>query len=278
MIPNIRRKLRNFAAQFNDARERAINEAGTVDRLHRFFERVLGYDPSNEISREAQMKNKFVDLCLKIDGTIRLLVEAKAANVQLRDRHIEQSWLYASRNNYRWVVLTNGVDWHLYHLTFDEGIEYERAFIVSLATDEGIDEGAKLLALLHRQSIRKGELEKFWEKATALCAASIGKALFTESALRVLRREIRKSCGVLIDPEDLAKAVHGMFSQDAREEMGPPRVRRKRRAATRARTASSKSLAAKKAWQTRKRRESRAIVDSQKEIRISDVTQEAANA
>jgi len=253
MVPKIRRQLRTFAAQFNDARERAINEAGTVDRLHRFFERVLGYDPSYEISREAQMKNKFVDLCLKIDGTIRLLVEAKAANVQLRDRHIEQSWLYASRNNYHWVVLTNGVDWHLYHLTFEEGIEYERAFVVSLATDDGVEEAAKMLALLHRQSVREGELDKFWEKATALCAASIGKALFTESTLRVLRREIRKSCGVLIDPEDLAKAMHGILSQEAREEMGPARIRKRRRTRARTQKTSSKSSAAKNAWQTRRR-------------------------
>jgi hypothetical protein len=278
MIPNSRRQLRNFAPQFTEAREKAINEAGTVDRLHRFFEKVLGYDPSDDISREAQMKNKFVDLCLKIDGTIRLLVEAKAANLQLRDRHIEQAWLYASRNNYRWVLLTNGVEWHLYHLTFEEGIEYERAFVVSLATEEGIDEGAKLLALLHKQSVRKGELDKFWERATAMCAASIGKALFTDNTLRVLRREIRKSCGVLIDPEDLAKAIHEMLSQEAREEIGPARVRKKRRAKAVVRSLGSKSLAAKKAWETRRRKKSNRFIGSTNDFEVDGVSDEEAKA
>jgi hypothetical protein len=186
-LPNIRKQLRRIAPQFIQAREASLNEADTVDRLRRFFEEVLGYDPLDDITSETQMKHKYVDLCLKIEGNIRLLVEAKAANVRLRDRHIEQAESYASRNNYQWVVLTNGVDWHLYHLTFEEGIEYEKVFIVSLDSEAGLEEATKKLALIHKQSIRKGELEKFWDRATAMCAAPIGKALFTESVLRPSR-------------------------------------------------------------------------------------------
>ncbi len=228
MVPNIRAKVRRFAPQFRQARASALNESDTVDRIRRFFEDVLGYE-IDDISSETMMKNKYVDLCLKIDGTIRLLVEAKAANVKLRDRHIEQAEGYASRNNYQWVLLTNGVEWHLYHLTFDEGIEYERAFVVSLAEDGNADEAARHLALIHKQSIKKGHLDKFWEKASAMCAFSIGKGIFTESVLGALRREIRRSCGVLIDTEDLAKAVLDLMSQEAREAMGPIRIRRKRK-------------------------------------------------
>jgi len=268
MVPNIRRSLRRFAPQFIQAREAGINEAGTVDRLRRFFEDVLGYDGLQDITREAQMKNKYVDLCLKIEGNIRLLVEAKAASVKLRERHIEQAESYASRNNYQWVLLTNGVEWHLYHLTFEEGIEYERAFIVSLATADGIEDAAKKLALLHKQSVRKGELEKFWEKATAMCAASIGQALFTEGVLRVVRREIRRSCGVLIDTEDLAAALHDMLTQEAREEIGPARVRKKRRKKLHPLSAGNRSSAAKKAWDTRRRKNTNRSADSDDEFQI----------
>ena len=57
----------------------------------------------------------------------------------------------------------------------------------------------------------------------------MGKAIFHESVLRVLRREIRRQCDVLIDPEDLAVAVHEMLSQEARDEIGPLRIRKKRK-------------------------------------------------
>jgi hypothetical protein len=243
MPPDIRKDLKRFAPMLLDAKAKELNEADTVLRLCRFFETVLGYDGIEDISREANLKNKFVDVILKVDGQVRLLVEAKAAAVTLRDRHIEQAQRYAADNGKRWVLLTNGVDWNLYHVTFEEstGIEYERAFSVSLATPEGIDEAAGKLSSLHQKAIRKGELDAFWEKATALNPASIGKALFKEGTLKFLRREIRKEAGVLIDPEDLARSLHGMFTPEAREEIGPVKIRRSRASAKK--TTGSKSAA-----------------------------------
>jgi hypothetical protein len=104
MPPDIRKSLKKFAPCFLEARDQTLNEADTVMRLCRFFEDVLGYDGITDISREANFKNKFVDVCLKVDGRVKLLIEAKAAGVQLRDRHIEQAQSYASQNNYRWVA------------------------------------------------------------------------------------------------------------------------------------------------------------------------------
>jgi len=229
MALDIRKALKKFTPHFIQARDQGLNEADTVLRLCKFFEEVLGYDGLQDISREAQLKHKYIDICIKIDGRIRLLIEIKAANQQLRDRHIDQAQSYAAQNNYQWVVLTNGVDWHLYHLTFDEGIEYERAFTVSLAEKADFEQAAQCLSILHKQSIRSGELEEFWEKTAALDSSSIGKALFNEDVLRRIRREIRRETGLLIDPEDLAKAIHEMLSVEAREKIGPLRIRKRRR-------------------------------------------------
>jgi predicted type IV restriction endonuclease len=232
MVPNIRTPLRKFSRHFNALREAKANESDTVARLRHFFEDVLGFDGVKDISSETEMKGKYVDLCLKIDDNICLLVEAKAAAMQLRVRHIDQAKHYASENGFRWVLLTNGVEWNLYHVTFneDDGIEYDPAFAVSLA-DKNLNEAAEMLMLIHKRSIAKDGLERFWEKKTALCAGSIGKALFHESVLKVLRRELRRQCDVMIDPEDLAVAVHDMFSAEAREEIGPVRIRKKRKVA-----------------------------------------------
>lgn len=228
---NIKKQLKKFAPHFIEARTSALNEADTVNRLRHFFVEVLGYDPMQDVSAEAQMKGKFVDMVLKIDGRIRILVEAKSADTKLRDRHIDQAQLYASQNNYRWVILTNGIDWTLYHLTFEEGIEYETAFEVALDNEAKFDEACKYLGLLHKQSVSKGGLDAFWDKATAMCASSIGRVLFSESVLALLRRELRRDTGLLIDQEDLAKSIHDMLSTDAREQIGPLRIRRKRKAA-----------------------------------------------
>lgn len=224
MTVDIRKPLKQARRYLLEARDAGLNEADTVLRLCKFFEEVLGYDGLRDISREAEMKNKYVDLCIKIDGRVRLLIEAKASGQQLRERYIEQAERYASENNYPWVVLTNGVDWHLYHLTFDEGIEYQRAFAVDLSDEEGFEDAANKLALLHKKAVSRGEPEAFWERATALGFGSIGKALFQDTVIMLLRREIHHETGVLIDREDLAKAVHEMLSTEAREQVGPVRI------------------------------------------------------
>ena len=85
------------------------------------------------------------------------------------------------------------------------------------------------MALLHRTSVRKGEHDDHWAHRLAMNPASVGKALFSEEVLRFVRRDIRKREGLLVDEEDLAAALQGMLSPEARELMGPMRIRRRRR-------------------------------------------------
>jgi len=45
----------------------------------------------------------------------------------------------------------------------------------------------------------------------------------------LIRREIRRDTGLLIDPEDLAKSLHDMLCTEALEQVGPLRIRKRRR-------------------------------------------------
>jgi hypothetical protein len=226
--PSIRPAFRKIAPFLIQAAEQSLNEADTVRRVVKVFEDVLEYDGMVEISREALIKGKYVDLAIKLDGTIRLLVEVKAAGTILRDRHIDQARAYAADGNIRWVVLTNGTSWNLYHLTFEEGIEHDLVFSVEVAPDR-TDEAADALAVLHRDSVRKGLHEELWRRKSALSAQSLGRALFTESVLRVIRREVRLTEGISVDEEDLASGIKMLFSPEAREQMGPIKIRRRKR-------------------------------------------------
>jgi hypothetical protein len=226
MSVDIRKPLRKYAPILIKAQTDNLNEADTVQRIVKVFEDVLGYDALEEITREASIKDKYCDLAIKIEGNVRLLVEAKSAGTTLRERHIEQAQNYAAHSNLPWVLLTNGVQWTLFHLTFEEGIEATVAFDADVAQDT--DRAAELLALLHRQSIAKGGLDEYWQHRSALSAASIGGALFMEPVLMMIRREIRRREGMLIDVEDLGAALHGMLSTEAREQIGPFKIRRKR--------------------------------------------------
>lgn len=231
--PDIRKPFKKLLPHLHQAKADNLNEADTVQRIIKVCEEAFGYDAMTEITRESAVKERFCDIALKVDGVIRILVEVKSGGTVLRDRHTEQAQNYASHSNIRWVVLTNGVAWNLYHLTFEDGIEATLAFSVDVAVELD-DKGAELLSLLHRTCVKKGELDEYWEHRVALGPASLGRALFTEEVLRFVRREVRRREGVLIDEEDLAAAIHEMLSNEARERIGPLKIRRRPKARAKA--------------------------------------------
>jgi hypothetical protein len=228
-------QIDRFATAFREARERGANESDTVMYLVKFFEDVLGYDSlKGEISKELAIKDRYCDIALKVDGTVRLLVEAKAAGLKsLADKHIEQAENYASRAGVPWVLLTNGIEWRLYRLTFAEaeGIAHDLAFETSLL-DGGDAEGFwSKLSLLSRDSLKRDELEAFWAQKKVLSAASVVKVLFHEDVLRDVRRLLRKDAEAMLDIEDVFKAVRDVISKEALADAGDLGItkRRKRR-------------------------------------------------
>ena len=56
MPVDIRKPLKKFLPHLQKAQADNLNEADTVQRVIKVFEEVLGYDPMDEISREAAVK------------------------------------------------------------------------------------------------------------------------------------------------------------------------------------------------------------------------------
>lgn len=228
-------QLKRFATAFREARERGANESDTVMYLVKFFEEVLGYDSlKGEISKELAIRDRYCDIAIKIDGSVRYLVEAKAAGQErLHEKHIEQAENYASRQGICWVVLTNGVEWHLYHLTFNEGegIEHDLAWAVNLieGTEKDIEALWANLGLLHRTPVRKGELEGYWSHKKALSPSAVVQVLFNVDVLNLIRRELNRDAPARLDIEDVFKAVRDVLSKEALAEAGELGIRKKRK-------------------------------------------------
>jgi hypothetical protein len=228
-------QLDRFASAFRDARERGANESDTVMYLVKFFEEVFGYDSlKGEISKELSIKDRYCDIALKIDGEVKLLVEAKAAGLKgLTEKHIEQAENYASRAGLTWVLLTNGIEWRLYHLTFNEGegIAHDVAFEVSLL-DENRDAAWERLSLLSRASMKKDEIEEYWSQQKILAPSFIVRVLLDETVLTVVRRELNRVAPARLEMKDVFSAVRDVLSKEALADagdLGPPKKRKRRR-------------------------------------------------
>jgi hypothetical protein len=230
-------QLLRFATAFREARERGSNESDTVMYLVKFFEEVFGYDSlKGEISKELSIKDRYCDLALKIDGAVRVLVEVKAAGQKsLAEKHIEQAENYASRAGIVWVLLTNGIEWQLFHLTFNEGegIVHELAFQANLLDDmeKDAEQLWQKLEILTRASVKKSALEDFWAQKKILSPASVVRVLFHEDVLRLVRRALRKDADAMLEIDDVFRAVRDVISKAALAEAGDLGIvkRRKKR-------------------------------------------------
>lgn len=228
-------QLRKYAAAFREARDRGANESDTIMYLVKFFEEVLEYDSlKGEISKELAIKDKYCDIALKIDGTVRILVEGKGASVKgLVDKHIEQAENYASKAGIRWVALTNGIEWKLYHLSWaeNEGITHDLAWQANLL-DEIEADAEKLwekLSLLSRSSVANGLLDEYWERKKALSPGSIVRGLFCEEVLTVIRRQLNKNAPARLEMEDVFNAVRDALSKEALLEAGDISMTKKKK-------------------------------------------------
>lgn len=229
-------QLKKFAQNFEALRERGATESDTVMFLVEFFKEVLGYDLfAGEISKEVSIKDKFCDIVIKLEGETQFLVEAKAAgHKNLRAKDTEQAENYASAGGDNWVLLTNGIEWQMYHVTFGEGIAHELAFETRLVSgdDAALEQAWSFLRLLSKSALEEDALEEFWRRKKALSPDSLLPVLFSMEVLVVIRRELNHHAKPKLDLEDVFKAIQEVLSKEAFEKAAGikmPSTRKKHR-------------------------------------------------
>ena len=107
------------------AKDRDVNESDTVSILNDVFGEIFGYDKYLEVTSEVAIRSTFCDLALKVDEKIQFLVEAKAIGIELKETHMRQAIDYGANQGVQWVVLTNGIDWRIYRIRFEQPINYD---------------------------------------------------------------------------------------------------------------------------------------------------------
>ena len=167
-------------------------------------------------------------IAIKLKGQAVLLIEAKQPGLRLSDKHIEQAEMYAVKSGTKWVLLTNGCDWKLFHLSFDEEEGIDRALVFKTDLIESFKEKPNEVVdkfkLLHKKSFQKNELEIFWKKQLLLLPDSLSKTLFTEDVLKLIRRKVNFKSPVKVGIDDIVRALNNMFDKEILAEMAKIKV------------------------------------------------------
>lgn len=187
------------------ARARDVGEADTVTIIKDMLSDVFGYDKYSELTSEFAIRGTYCDLATKIDGVLQTLIEVKAIGLDLKDQHVKQAIDYAANQGVDWVLLTNGVCWRVYHLTFAKPIDSELVVDIDFSTLNARSEtDLELLYLWCKEGWQRSVLGEYHTQRQALSRFFIGAMLQTTPVLEVIRRELRRvSPDVRIDVEQI---------------------------------------------------------------------------
>lgn len=204
-----RKKYQPYKRRLLAAKSKDINEADTVDIISGILADILGYERFVDITREYSIKGTFCDLALKIDSKVKILIEVKAVGIDLKETHLNQAVGYGSTEGIEWVILTNGLRWMLYKITWKNKVEShlvkEIDFTqISFRTDEdtkamyGISKIGFLKEIVHSNFDHQQLVNKY----------NIGSILMSDLFSRQIRTQLRKvNSKIKIDSNEIKTIV-----------------------------------------------------------------------
>jgi hypothetical protein len=203
--------IKRFQPILGSAKSRDVNESDTVVIVTDILHDLFGYDKYSEITSEHSIRSTFCDLAVKLEGTLAFLVEVKAVGLALKDAYVKQAIDYAANQGVDWVVLTNGILWRVYKVSFAKPISHELVVELNLLeANPRSDAHVNVCFLLSKEGWKRSRLGDYHSQKEALSRYSIAALLMSEPMLEVLRRELRRvSPGIRVETTDIRSVLEG---------------------------------------------------------------------
>lgn len=185
--------IKKFQPILNTAKSRDVNESDTVIIITDMLSEIFGYDKYSEITSEFTVRSTYCDLAIKLDSKLAFLIEVKAVGLELKDSFVKQAVDYAANQGIDFVVLTNGVLWRVYKISFTKPIDQELVFefdFLSLSHKNSDD--IERLSLLSKEGWLKSFLYEYHSQKQALSKFFLSALILSDPITDVIKRELRK--------------------------------------------------------------------------------------
>jgi predicted type IV restriction endonuclease len=205
-IELIRCKMKPIMPQITTSFTNNINESNTRLVLDRIFQDVLGYS-IDEMKTEQKIQGRAADYVLSPDSQDTIVVEAKRAGTQLRQKQIFQATSYAAYSGIQWAILTNLTEWQFYKVSTIDKVDPHLVFTIDL--QRGLDdENVYNLMLISKFGVlRKSLIDKVWLKRVCLRVETLIGAILNDEVISKIRTIIVKETGGQITNDEIKRAI-----------------------------------------------------------------------
>ncbi len=192
----ITKGLKKFQPILLKAQSADVNESDTVTIITDMLCEIFGYDKYENITSEFAIKKTYCDLAIKLQDSIPFLIECKAISLDLKEDYVRQATNYAADSGIEWVVLTNGVLWRVYHITFGKPVDKELVYEFNICDMNAKKQSdIELLYYLSIESFAKNSkatLEDLRAHKQILNRFIIGQVILTDAGIDGIRKCIRR--------------------------------------------------------------------------------------
>ncbi|MBU8920929.1 MAG: type I restriction enzyme HsdR N-terminal domain-containing protein [Bacteroidales bacterium] len=249
VIDRITKSAPRFQKILQAAKDRDVNESDTVTIVTDLLAEVFGYDKYSEITSELAIRGTFCDLAVKVGGEIKFLIEVKAIGLSLNSNHLRQAVGYGASEGIPWIVLTNGTNWEIYKIRFEQPISTELVCEFNLLDLSARNSGDQdKLFLLCKEGLSKDAIEDYHTKVSSLNRFVIAALIQSEPIIGVLRRELKKLApGTKIADEEISEMFPDVLKRDVLDGEDAQRAQKQVKKAAAAQARQKKKLAPKPA-------------------------------
>ena len=185
---------------------RDANEGDTRHLVTDFLCDALGYDKYEDLTTEYQVKGEFADYGVRVDKQLVAFIEVKRVTTKLGPKHLRQVEIYAINEGVEWGILTNGNDWHVYHLapaaqkpagSIPNGplIDIVLTLEVALLGDETPAQKASKLFFLTREAMKRHLMDELWKARRATSPKALAAIVLSDTVLDAIRKEVKRKSG-----------------------------------------------------------------------------------
>ena len=197
VLDRFKENLSKIQKVIEQAKSRDINESDTVVIVTDVLTSIFGYDKYTEITHEYAIKNTYCDLAIKLEGTLKFLIEVKAIGITLADKHYQQALDYGANNGTEWIILTNALNWKIYKVKFEKPIKTDLVCDFSILdlkvkNQNDIDK----LFILCKEGLKKNAIDEFTQHRMVVNKYYIGAILKSDVVfdVRSEERRVGKEC------------------------------------------------------------------------------------
>lgn len=200
--------LKHYRKKYLIEKYQELDESATRMMVNSLLIDVLGYREIEEVKTEYAIKGTYADYVVQVGRKQHFIVEVKAIQMALSEKHLRQAVGYAANEGIDWVVLTNGRCYELYRVIFGKPITHRRVCSFDLADEEQLKRSVECFGYLTRRAAVTDHLERYWKRFRAMEPTNMARHLYAREVVRFLRRALKKEAKILFPEEEIYDSLH----------------------------------------------------------------------